>query len=97
MKVNDSLLITKFVRADSPKAKDGFRCVNDPKKEKSYYVVVFDNPDTLYIRKTIREEQSISIAPEYVLVHNVSFNSLGIVRASELVEPVSLTINVEKE
>lgn len=93
MRVNKPTEVSNLVRADSKKASNGFRYVFLGGDE--YAVPVKDNPSVLYIRRAIKEEQSIFIEPDYVLVFNIKNNCMGIIKAGQMVEPVDLTVNVE--
>ncbi|KKL76894.1 hypothetical protein LCGC14_2040330 [marine sediment metagenome] len=95
MNVIEPMQTNNLVRADSREAEDGFRYLDD--NIYSYFVPMNDNRSTLYIRQAIRENQSIFITPEYVLVFNVRFNVAGIVEADKMVEPVDFTVNVERK
>ena len=86
---------SKSVRADSVEAKSGFKSYDEYAEEWDYFVPMKDNPNTLYIRRKLQDNQSIFITPNYVLVFNVMYNCAGIVKADKMVEPVNLTVNVE--
>ncbi len=93
MNVIEPAVTRNSVRADSREAKNGFRYFVLGVIE--YFVPTKDNPHNLYIRRSIREGQSIFITPEYVLVFNVKNNTMGIVRADQMVEPVEFEVNME--
>ncbi len=86
-----------LVRADSGEARKGFRSFDD-EESYDYFVPMDDNSAHLYIRKRIKEGESIFITPDNILVFNLRYNIAGLVKADEMVEPVNLTVNVgEKE
>lgn len=93
MKVNKPTLVSNSVRADSSEAKNGFGY--EALGEYEYFVPVSDNSCILYIRRSLKKGQSIFIEPEYVLVFNVKNNTMGIVKANQMVEPVNFSVNVE--
>ena len=93
MNVIEPVVTRNLVRADSRKARNGFRYFILGAIE--YFVPTEDNPHVLYIRRAIGEGQSIFITPKYVLVFNVKNNMMGIVKADQMVEPVNFTVNVE--
>ena len=95
MNVIKPAITRESVRADSRKAKNGFRYFVLGAIE--YFVPTEDNPHNLYIRRSMGEGQSIFITPEYVLVFNVKNNRMGIVKADQMVEPVNFTVNVERK
>ena len=88
--------VENLVRADSVKARNGFRYADDVDKIYAYFVPMGGNSRHLYIRRVIRKGQNILINPEGVLVFNVQSNSAGIVKGDQMVEPVKFTVNASQ-
>ncbi len=97
MKITRFVEKSNVVRADSPEAMSGFRKWCEISNEWDHFVPMDDNSPNLYIRRTIQEGRSIFIEPNYVLVFNLQFNCAALVKADEMVEPVDLTVNVERK
>ena len=95
MNVIEPMKTNNLVRADSREAENGFRYLDTRDNTYDYFVPMNSNSSNLYIRRAPREDRSIFIAPEYVLVFNVRFNIAGIVKADKMVEPVDFTFSVE--
>ena len=85
-----------LVRADSYEASKGFRYQDEGDDYYDYFVPMSPNSGHLYIRRSIREGQSIFIDPQYILVFNIKHNSAGIVKANRMVEPVGFTVQAEE-
>ncbi|KKL21721.1 hypothetical protein LCGC14_2442630 [marine sediment metagenome] len=94
MNVIEPVVTRNLVRADSWKAENGFRYLDEDDNTYSYSVPMNSNSTHLYIRRAIRENQSVFITPEYVLVFNVQSNVAGIVKADKMVEPVEFKVTV---
>ena len=54
-----------LVRADSCKAKKGFRYLDEDDNTYSYFVPMRDNSTHLYIRRNVKGGESIFIHPKY--------------------------------
>ncbi len=93
MKVIEPERTTNLVRADSLKARNGFRYFDKNEETYMYFVPMKDNSHHLYIRRTVREGQSIFITPVYILVFSVRYNTAGIVKADRMVEPINFVVN----
>ncbi len=93
MKVNDPLLITNPVRADSFEASKGFYYVDPDDGETMYFLPLVKNPNfDLNFTDPARKGSE----PDYVPVLNVKNDCIGIVLADKIVEPVELEINVKE-
>ncbi|KKL55339.1 hypothetical protein LCGC14_2256440 [marine sediment metagenome] len=92
MKVNDPLLVTNLVRADSSEASKGF-CYIDPDDGKmGYFLPLGENPHfNLNFTDPARKGSEL----DYVPVLNVREDCLGVVLADKIVEPVNFIVNVE--
>ncbi len=85
-----------LVRADSLKARKGFRYLDEDDKTYDYFVPMSDNQHNLYIRRAKWGGQSTLINPDYILIFNVQHNAAGIVKVDQMVEPVEFVVNVEE-
>ena len=68
-----------LVRADSYKARNGFRYLDEDTGTYDYFVPMEDNRNHLSIRQIVQGDQSIFISPNYVLIFNVHYNCAGLV------------------
>ena len=93
MKVNDPLLITNPVRADSEEAKNGFYYVDPDDGTTNYFLPLAEN-ENLDFHFTDPTRQGTEHL--YVPVLNLKQDCLGIVPVDQMVEPVNLTVNVEE-
>ncbi len=90
MKVNDPLLVTNPVRADSPEASKGF-CYTDPDDgEMLYFLPLYENSHF-----TFTDLARKGTEPDYVPVLNIKSDCVGVVRVDRIVEPVEFIVNVE--
>ena len=92
MIVEDPGLIDNPVRADSLEARNGFMYKDEPEEEYCYFMPMKRNVNLSV--KVKRGELRLTIEPKYVLVFNVTFNTIGIVKADQIVEPVNMKVLV---
>lgn len=97
MKITEPVEVSKLVRADSEEARDGFREYDEIGEGWDYFVPMDDNSSHLYIRRNIQDGRSIFIEPDRILVFNIKYNIAGIIKADTTVEPVELTVKVERK
>ncbi len=94
MKVNDPLLITNPVRADSEEAKNGFYYVDPDDGTTDYFLPLAENEhfDFHFTDSGRRGSEHL-----YVAVLNLKEDCIGIVPADRMVEPVELEVIVKEK
>ena len=92
MKVNDPLLITNPVRADSPEVSKGFTCVDSDTGQTSYLLPLAENPHFTFV---FTDPARKGTEDDYVPVLNVKSDCIGVVPVDQMVEPIELIVNVE--
>ncbi len=78
------------VRADSPEAKKGFKLYDEREKEYDYFLPLLPNVNLDVSLASYR----VSKISDYVLVVNLKCNTIGIIHASRMVEPVNMKVLV---
>ncbi len=92
MKVNDPLLVTNPVRADSPEVSKGFFYVDLDDGETMYFLPLAENPHFTFV---FTDPARKGTEDDYVPVLNVKSDCIGVVRVGQMVEPIELIVNVE--
>ena len=92
MKVNDPLLITNPVKADSPEVSKGFSYVDPEDGETMYFLPLSENPNLDIV---FTDPARKGTEPDYVLVLNIKSDCIGVVPVDQIVEPVEFIVNVE--
>ena len=92
MRINDPLLVTNPVRADSPEASKGFCYVDPDDGEMLYFLPLTENAHFTF---TFTDPARKRTEPDYVPVLNIKSDCIGVVRVDRIVEPVEFIVNVE--
>ncbi len=92
MRINDPLLITNPVRADSPEASKGFSYVDPDDGETLYFLPLCENSHFTF---TFTDPARKRTEPDYVPVLNIKSDCIGVVPVDQMVEPIELIVNVE--
>ncbi len=92
MRINDPLLITNPVRADSPEASKGFSYVDPRDGETMYFLPLKRNP---HFDFTFTDPSKKGTEDDYVPVLNIKSDCIGVVPVDQMVEPIELIVNVE--